>query len=95
MYNDSIETLLLRHYGRNAQTPPTLEQRLVASVQGEAQKQYQQQHMASHLRAYRVSRRDIVKLVALGSTGLGLLSASLQSLETTIAGQDAAQSVLP
>jgi len=36
MYNDSIETLVLRHYGGTAPTPPGLEQQLAASLRQEA-----------------------------------------------------------
>jgi len=32
MYNDSIDTLLLRHYGRSAPAPVDLEAHLLASV---------------------------------------------------------------
>jgi len=43
MHNDSLETLLLRHYGNTAPTPSALEARLVASVRQEAELQSQGQ----------------------------------------------------
>jgi hypothetical protein len=43
MHNDSIETLLLRHYGRTASSPAGLEQQLVASLRHqEADQRWQQ-----------------------------------------------------
>lgn len=43
MHNDSIETLLLRHYGHTGPTPPALEQRIIASVRLETQERHQQE----------------------------------------------------
>jgi hypothetical protein len=91
MHNDSLETLLLRHYGSTAPAPPTLEQRLVASVRQEAASQRQDQDIAQRLSTCRINRRRAVQLVAIGSTGLGLLSLgmeSLHALETAVLGQD-------
>jgi len=100
MHNDSLETLLLRHYGNTAPTPSALEARLVASVRQEAELQSQGHNIALHLRTYRVNRRRAVQLVAIASTGLGLLSLgveSLQGLEAAMLGQDIArpQQALP
>ncbi|HLI91778.1 MAG TPA: hypothetical protein VKV37_24030 [Ktedonobacteraceae bacterium] len=95
MHNDSIETLLLRHYGSTAPAPAGLEQRLVASVRHEAAAMRQQQHVAARLREYRLSRRRAVRLFALGSAGVGIMSAALeglQFLELSLTGHDAAQS---
>ena len=39
MQNDSIETLLLRHYGSAAQAPAGLEEKLRASIRLEAAEQ--------------------------------------------------------
>lgn len=97
MQNDSIETLLLRHYGSAAPTPTGLEQRLQAAVHYQVAELRQQQHIAAHLRAYRVNRRRAVRLVALGTAGLGILSAglaSLHTLETALLGLDATQHAL-
>lgn len=90
MHNDSIETLLLRHYGRNASAPAGLEQQLVASVRRQEAEQRWQQSMTSHLRERRISRRSIVRLVALTSAGASLLSVGLESLhsvEAALVGQ--------
>jgi hypothetical protein len=75
MYNDSIETLLLRHYGSAAPAPSTLEHQLIASVRQEAASLQQQERVATRIRTQRVSRRRAVRLVAIGSAGISLLSA--------------------
>jgi len=98
MYNDSIETLLLRHYGSTAPTPPMLEQQLVACAR-QAVADVQQQNGTIRLQQLKVSRRRAVRLVAIGSAGLGLLSIgleSLQALEAALVGQnqDAVQPAL-
>ncbi len=98
MYNDSIETLLLRHYGSTAATPQALEQRLLNSARRETRELHRQQQVVTHLRECRVSRRRVVQMVAIGSAGLGIVSAgleSLQSLEASILGQDIAQRAIP
>ncbi len=94
MYNDSIETLLLRHYGSTAPAPPTLEQHLIASVHAEAATQQRQQRISTHMRTQRVSRRRVVRWMAIGSAGVGLLGAGLESLhmlEASFTGEDAPQ----
>jgi len=73
MCDDSIETLLLRHYGHTASTPPLLEQRLITSVRQEGVLRQQQEYTAARIRAYRMSRRRVINLVAIGSAGLGIL----------------------
>jgi hypothetical protein len=98
MHNDSIETLLLRHYGSNAQVPADLEQHLCASVQAEAGEMLKQQKSIAYWRQGRVSRRKAVKLVAMGATGLSVLSIGmegLQSLGSAIMGQDVTQPAYP
>ncbi len=95
MHNDSIETLLLRHYGHTAPTPPLLEQRLVSSVGHQAVVRQQQERIAANIRTYRMNRRRAVQLVAIGSAGLGLFGASLNILETALLGTDNTQSALP
>ncbi|GLV58777.1 hypothetical protein KDH_56070 [Dictyobacter sp. S3.2.2.5] len=88
MHNDSIETLLLRHYGTNSPAPGALEQRLCASVHQEAQEIQQRQSTARRLCEQRISRRRAVQLVAIGSAGLGLLSAGVASVENILSSQE-------
>ena len=100
MENNSIETLLLRHYGDAARVPAGLEQRLSASVRYEAEKLRGARLAEARLQQKRVSRRDAARLVARGAsrTGLGLLSVGLeglQMLEVTLIGQDSSQPILP
>ena len=94
MCDDSIETLLLRHYGHTAPTPLLLEQRLVSSVGHEALLRQQQERIAANIRAYRMNRRRAVKLVAIGSAGLGIFGAGLDILETALSGTDNRQPAL-
>lgn len=82
MHNDSIETLLLRHYGSAAPAPEALEHRLIHKLRQEEQELRQQQRVASNIREYRLSRRRAVRLVAIGSAGLGLLSVAIESLQS-------------
>jgi len=98
MHNDSIETLLLRHYGSTAQVPSNLEERLCASVQAEAGEMLKQQKSIAYWQQEKVSRRKAVKLVAMGATGLSALSIgmqTLQSLGSALMGQDVSQPVYP
>jgi hypothetical protein len=91
MQKDSLETLLLRHYGDAAPTPAGLQERLLASVHHEAAEPRRPQHDAARLREKRLSRRRVVKLVAIGSAGLGILSLGLEGLqmfEVSFTGQD-------
>lgn len=98
MHNDSVETLLLRHYGSTAPTPPALEQRLLASVRHQTAEMHRQRIAATQRYSRRVSRRDLLRLVAFGSAGLGLLSfglEGLQRIETSLLGQDTSQPAFP
>ncbi len=98
MYNNSIETLLSRHYGSTAPTPSDLEQRIVASVRREVENAQRHQLATRSIREQRLSRRRIVQMVAIGSTGLGILSAGLeglQALETSLLAQDVTQPAIP
>ena len=91
MQNDSIETLLLRHYGSAAPTPVALEGKLRASVRQEVAKLNEQEQVAAYLRQRRFSRRKAVRLVAMGTAGLSVVSvgmASLRTLEAALLGQD-------
>ena len=87
MHNDSLETLLARHYGNTAVAPAGLEQRLSVSVHRQATRLAQEQTTLTHS----VSRRRAVQLVALSSLGIGMVNLGLEMLETTLAGQEATQ----
>ena len=96
MRNDSIESLLLRHYGDDAPAPAGLEMRLVASMRQEAART--QESAATRFGEQRMSRRAAVRLVAIGTAGLSVVSLgleSLQSLEATLVGQDVTQTAYP
>ena len=91
MRNDSIETLLLRHYSSTAQAPIDLEDKLRASVRLEAAELDKEQQVITRLREQRVSRRHAVRLVAIGAAGLGGLSFALEGvrmIEAALVGQD-------
>jgi len=84
MSKDSLETLLLRHYGDSAPAPTCLQERLHASVRQQANELHQEQRMVAHLRHRRISRRHAVRLVAISTAGLGILSAGLEVLEAAL-----------
>jgi hypothetical protein len=92
MFNDSVETLLLRHYGHDGPTPATLEQRLVNAVRQDAMLQQQTEGTVGRVLKHRISRRRAMMLVAVGSGGLSLVAVSLEMLNTAIFGQNAMQS---
>ncbi len=92
MQNDSIETLLLRHFGSAAQAPAGLEEKLRASVRLEAAEQAEIQQITARLSERHVSRRHAVRLVAITTAGLGGLGLALEGLrmvEAGLMGQDA------
>ena len=94
MHNDSIETLLLRHYGSAAPVPTRLEGRLVAAVRKEAQEIQHRQLVAHRVRTKQISRRQLIRFVALGSAGAGVVSIGLESLrnlERGLLGSDPSQ----
>lgn len=100
MRNDSIESLMQRHYGNTADTPAGLEQQLHASVRDTAVGLQRQQLAAIRMRERRMSRRQAVRFVAsnTGTAGLGLLAIgleSLQALEDALVGQEATQTAFP
>lgn len=100
MRNDSIESLMQRHYGSTAHTPARLEQRLHASVQNTEMESQRQQMTTARMRERRMSRRQAMRFVAssAGTTGLGLLNIgleSLQSLEDALIGQEATGTAYP
>jgi len=92
MFNDSVETLLLRYYGHDGPTPVALEQRLVNAVRQDAMLQPQAEGTVGRVLKHRISRRRAMMLVAVGSSGLGLVTASLEVLNTAIFGRDTTQS---
>ncbi len=94
MYNDSIETLLLRHYGDTASVPPALEQRLTICVHQMADERRQQELLTRNLRENRISRRRAIQLVALSSAGLGLLSTGIAGAQVLLNGQSSTQPAL-
>lgn len=96
--HDSIETLLSRHYGNTAPVPAELEQRLHSSLRQQSLEMQRQQRTLAHLQANRFGRRRAVRLVALGSAGLGILSIGLeglQLLESALANEDVVQPAFP
>ena len=93
MHNDSIETVLARHYGSTAIAPSGLEQRLQTAVRQQATEMSHEQEVVTRLRTGSVSRRRAVQLVALSSLGLGIVNLGiegLQSLEASVMGQNVA-----
>ena len=100
MESNSIETLLLRHFGNTAQAPDGLEETLQNSIRHEAKEARMAQLAATRLQQQRVSRRQAVRLAVKGAgdTGIGLLCLGLeglQLLETALISQDNAQPALP
>lgn len=88
MHNNSIEALLLRNYGESSPVPEALEQHLVASVHREAAEMNRTEALVTNLYEKRISRRRMVQWVALGSAGLGALSASVAGLHDVVSPQD-------
>ena len=91
MRNDTIETLLLRHYGSTAPAPPDLENTLRTSIRLEEQELEKEQQFITRLRERRISRRHAVRIVAIGAAGLGRLSIALEGMrmiEAALIGQD-------
>ncbi|HZS76244.1 MAG TPA: hypothetical protein VFA41_06480 [Ktedonobacteraceae bacterium] len=94
MQNDSIETLLLRHYGSTAPAPDKLEETLVASIRLQAAQLDEEQQIARTLRERTFSRRRAVRMVALATAGIGTLSIGmdgLRKIESALLGQDITQ----
>jgi hypothetical protein len=83
MQNDSIETLLLRHYGDAAPAPVNLEAQLGAMVRRETAAAQLQQQAASRWTERRVSRRRVLQLVTFSGAGLSALAVGMHSLAET------------
>jgi hypothetical protein len=90
MRNDSIETLLLRHYGSTAQTPNDLENTLHASIRLKERELEQEQQHVTRLRERRISRRQAVRIVTIeaGLEGLNLALEGVKVIEAALKGQD-------
>jgi len=93
MRNDTIETLLLRHYGSTAQTPVDLQDSLSASIQSEIAEHEKEQQLVTRLRERRISRRNAVRLITIdaGLEGLGLALEGVRVIEAALKGQDVAK----
>jgi hypothetical protein len=86
MRNDSIDTLLLRHYGSAAPAPVDLEQQLSALVRAEAATVQARQQAVNNWNQRRVSRRRVLQLVTFSGAGLGaLVAAGASTLQSTLA----------
>lgn len=83
MQNDSIDTLLLRHYGSAAPAPVNLEQQLSASVRRESAAARAQQEASNKWNQRRVSRRQVLQLMTFSSAGLGVLAVGINALHGT------------
>ncbi len=81
MQNDSIDTLLLRHYGSAAPAPVDLEQRLSALVRQETAEAQTRQQASSRWNQRRVSRRQVLQLVKFSGAGLGALAIGANALQ--------------
>ena len=90
MRNDSIETLLLRHYGSTAQAPTDLEDALHASIRLKEGEIQQEQQLVTRLRERRISRRHAVRIVTIeaGLEGLNLALEGVKVIEAALKGQD-------
>ncbi len=81
MRNDSIETLLLRHYGSSAPAPVDLEERLGALVRQETAEVQARQQVVRAWQQRRVSRRRVLQLVTFSGAGLSALAVGLNALQ--------------
>ena len=93
MRNDSIETLLLRHYGSTAQAPIDFEDTVLASIRSEEVELEKEQQLVTRLRERRISRRHAVRLVTIGAglEGLSIALEGVRMIEAALIGQDITQ----
>ncbi len=93
MRYDTIETLLLRHYGSTAQAPVDLEDTLCASIRSAETELEKEQQLISRLREHRISRRRAVRIVTIeaGLEGLSLALEGVKAIEAALKGQDVKQ----
>ena len=80
MQNDSIETLLLRHYGSAAPAPVDLEEQLSALVRSESAAMQAREQRISAWNQRRVSRRRVLQLVTFSGVGVSVLALGVNSL---------------
>jgi hypothetical protein len=81
MRNDSIETLLLRHYGSTGPAPVDLEQHLSTMVRQEAATLRTREAAVNTWNQRRVSRRRVLQLVTFTGAGLGTLAVGINSVQ--------------
>lgn len=84
MRNDSIETLLLRHYGSTGPAPMNLEQRLSATVRADAAAEHARQRAVNTWNERRISRRKLLRLATFSGAGLGILAVGVDTLQGTV-----------
>jgi hypothetical protein len=86
MHNDTIETLLLRHYGSTAQAPDDLEEILCGSIRLAEAELEKEQQIITRLREKRISRRHAVRLVTIeaGLEGLSLALEGFRAIESAL-----------
>ncbi len=80
MQNDSIDTLLLRHYGSAAPAPVDLEEQLCAMVRRESAAMQAREQSLSVWNQRRVSRRRVLQLVTFSGVGVSVLALGVNSL---------------
>ena len=91
MHIDSIDTLLLRHYGSTAQAPVDLEDTLRASLRLQEVELEQEKQLITRMSERRISRRYAVRLVTIeaGLSGLNIALEGVKLIEAALIGQDA------
>ena len=90
MHNDTIETLLLRHYGSTAQAPVDLEDTVCASIRSAEENRVKEQQLIANLGERRISRRHAVRMVTIdaGLEGLSLALEGVKAIEAAFIGQE-------
>jgi len=90
MRNDSIETLLLRHYGSTARAPVDLEDTLRASIRLAETELENEQQSITRLRERRISRRRAVRILTIeaGLEGLSLALEGVRVIESALTRPD-------
>lgn len=81
MQSDSIDTLLLRHYGSTAPAPAELEEQLTALVRREAPAIQARQEAVDSWNQRRVSRRRVLQLVTFSGASLSVLALGIDALQ--------------